>query len=60
MRWPRVLNWVITRRWVLLKSSLVLKDFIDYLIQKRVVTLDYWMGLKVQTTAGRIVESKQN
>ncbi|WAR26761.1 hypothetical protein MAR_012465 [Mya arenaria] len=46
MQWPRVVNRVITSRWVQLKNSLVLKDFIDYLIQKRVVSLDYWMGLK--------------
>lgn len=46
LEWPRQLNKVITKRWSQLKNTLVMKDFVDYLIQKRVVTLDYWMGLK--------------
>lgn len=46
LQWPRALNKVITHRWSQLKNTLVMKDFVDYLIQNRVVTLDYWMGLK--------------
>ncbi|XP_053377572.1 uncharacterized protein LOC123528712 [Mercenaria mercenaria] len=46
LQWPKALNKVITQRWSQLKNTLVMKDFVDYLIQKRVVTLDYWMGLK--------------
>lgn len=46
LQWPRALNKVITKRWSQLKNTLVMKDFVDYLIQKRVVTLDYWIGLK--------------
>lgn len=46
LQWPRILNKVITQRWSELKNTLVMKDFVDHLIQKRVVTLDYWMGLK--------------
>ena len=46
LQWPRALNKILTNRWTHLKNTLVLKDFVDHLIQKRVVSLDYWMGLK--------------
>lgn len=46
LQWPRALNKILTYRWTHLKNTLVLKDFVDHLIQKHVVTLDYWMGLK--------------
>lgn len=46
LQWPRTLNKVVTKKWSELKNTLVMKDFVDHLIQKRVVTLDYWMGLK--------------
>ena len=46
LQWPRAVNKILTNRWTHLKNTLVLKDFVDHLIQKRVVTLDYWMGLK--------------
>ncbi|KAL4226812.1 hypothetical protein ACF0H5_014790 [Mactra antiquata] len=46
LQWPRTLNKVVTKRWSQLKNTLVIKDFVDHLIQKRVVTLEYWMSLK--------------
>ncbi|KAH3820784.1 hypothetical protein DPMN_122533 [Dreissena polymorpha] len=46
--WSRKVNRVITKRWTEIKTTLVMKDFVDYLIQKGVVTLDYWMGLKAK------------
>ena len=46
MKWPNALNKMITKRWSQLKNTLVMKDFVDHLIQRRVVTLEYWMSLK--------------
>ncbi|KAH3836447.1 hypothetical protein DPMN_109817 [Dreissena polymorpha] len=36
------------KKWTEIETTLVMKDFEDYLIQKGVVTLDYWMGLKAK------------
>ena len=41
-----MLNQVIIDQWSNLKNTLVMRDFVDYLIENRVITLDYWISLK--------------
>lgn len=44
--WSKNLNRVIINNWRDLKSTVVMRDIADVLIQKQVITLEYWMCLK--------------
>ncbi|KAK3588566.1 hypothetical protein CHS0354_026171 [Potamilus streckersoni] len=48
LKWQKTLNELLTSKWHELKNTIVMRDIADHLIQKRLISLDYWMGLRAK------------
>ncbi|KAL3852748.1 hypothetical protein ACJMK2_016365 [Sinanodonta woodiana] len=48
LKWQKTLNELLTSKWHELKNTIVMRDIADHLIHRRLITLDYWMGLRAK------------